>query len=146
MTKERFKIIPAVYLVLKKDGRILLSRRYNTGHEDGKYSLISGHLEGNESFKQTMIREAAEEAGIVLDPDGLDLVHITHKKINGEGERVDIFFSASEWKGEIRNMEPEKCSDLKWFPLNELPQNMVSYVDHALKKVNKNIIYSDLDF
>ena len=146
--KERFKIIPAVYLVLKKDGKILLSRRYNTGHEDGNYSLVAGHLEGNESFRQAMARETKEEIGIILNLDDLKVVHITHKEkmINDDGERVDIFLTASRWKGEIKNMEPDKCDDLKWFSIDNLPKNMVSYVEHALKQIEENEFYSELGF
>ena len=147
-TKERFKIIPAVYLVLEKDGRILLSRRYNTGHEDGNYSLVAGHLEGDESFRQAMTREAKEEAGIILNSDDLKVVHITHKrKMAGEdSERIDIFLTANKWKGEPKNMEPDKCDDLKWFSKDDLPENMVSYVGHALKQIEKNKFYSELGF
>ena len=146
--KERFKIIPAVYLILEKNGRILLSRRYNTGHEDGNYSLVAGHLEGDESFRQAMIREAEEEAGIILNPDDLKVVHITHKrKMTGDdSERIDIFLTANKWKGEPKNMESDKCDDLKWFSRDDLPKNIVSYVEHALKQIEENRFYSELGF
>ena len=147
-TKERFKIIPAVYLVLEKDGQILLSRRYNTGHEDGNYSLVAGHLEGDESFRQAMVREAKEEAGIILNSEDLEVIHITHKKkeVGDDSERVDIFLTANKWEGKLKNMEPDKCDDLKWFSMNDLPENMVSYVEHALKQIEKNRFYSELGF
>lgn len=146
--KERFKIIPAVYLVLEKDGKILLSRRYNTGHEDGNYSLVAGHLEGDESFRQAIVREAKEEVDIILNLDDLEVVHITHKKkkINDDSERVDIFLTADKWKGEFKNMESNKCDDLKWFSMDDLPENMVSYVRHALKQIKENRFYSELGF
>lgn len=146
--KERFKIIPAVYLILEKNGQMLLSRRYNTGNEDGNYSLIAGHLEGNESFRQAMTREAEEEAGIILNPADLKVIHITHKRktISDDGERMDIFLIASKWKGEIKNMEPDKCDDLKWFSTDNLPENIVFYVEHALKQIGENKFYSELGF
>ncbi len=148
ITKERFKIIPAVYLILKKDGKILLSRRYNTEHEDGNYSLVAGHLEGDESFRQAMIREAKEEADITLNANNLKVIHITHKKKEpgGDSERVDIFLKTDKWKGKIKNMEPNKCDDLKWFLIDDLPENIVSYIRHALKQIEKNKFYSELGF
>ena len=57
---ERFKLVPAAYLVIVREGKILLLRRFNTGFEDGNYSMIAGHLEGNETFIQAMVREARE--------------------------------------------------------------------------------------
>jgi hypothetical protein len=55
--KERFKIIPAVYLVLKKDGKMLLSRGHDARHEDGNYSLVSGNNEGNESLNIDVVKK-----------------------------------------------------------------------------------------
>jgi 8-oxo-dGTP diphosphatase len=41
---------------------------------------------------------------------------------------VDFFLICSEWSREIYNREPEKCSDLKWVAINNLPSNMVKYI------------------
>ena len=61
---ERFKIITAVHLILIENERVLLQRRYNTGYEDGKYSVVAGHVEENEDVITAMQREALEEIGI----------------------------------------------------------------------------------
>jgi 8-oxo-dGTP pyrophosphatase MutT (NUDIX family) len=53
---SRFKCPLAVHLFLIKDEKVLLLRRFNTGYEDGNYSVIAGHLEGNENYLQAMIR------------------------------------------------------------------------------------------
>ena len=63
MSLARFMVRATVYLILIQKKNILLLRRFNTGWEDGNYSLISGHLDGKESVIQAMIREAEEEAG-----------------------------------------------------------------------------------
>lgn len=47
--KERYKFISAVYLLLIKENQILLLKRANTGYEDGNYSLVAGHIDGNET-------------------------------------------------------------------------------------------------
>lgn len=152
MSKQRFKLIPAVYLILQKNGKILLLRRCNTGFEDGKYSLVAGHLNGNETVYQAMIREAHEEAGINININDLDLVHIMHRynvkdahEENGVKypERLDFFITAKKWAGEINNMEPEKCDDLSWFDLNNLPTNMIFYIKKAINNIRKGIIYSE---
>ena len=63
---ERFKLVTAVHLILIEDKKILLQRRYNTGYEDRIYSIVAGHIDGNESVIKTMQREALEEAGIKI--------------------------------------------------------------------------------
>ncbi|MGD8997230.1 MAG: NUDIX hydrolase, partial [Anaerolineae bacterium] len=45
---ERFKLVSAVHLFLVRDGQVLLLRRSNTGYEDGNYSVVAGHLNGDE--------------------------------------------------------------------------------------------------
>ncbi|MDD4332588.1 MAG: NUDIX domain-containing protein [Patescibacteria group bacterium] len=148
MPQERFKIAPACYLVLIKDGRILLSRRCNTGFHDGNYSMVSGHLEGDESFRQAMAREAMEEAGIIIDPNKLTIIHALHRAHtpDTDTERIDIFTTIDEWEGEIKNCEPDKCDHLDWFPLDELPENTISYVRQVIDCVQKNIFYSEHGF
>jgi 8-oxo-dGTP diphosphatase len=147
MAKDRFKIVPASYLVLMRDDKILLLRRFNTGFQDGKYGLVSGHLEGNETFRQCMIREAKEEAGLDLSVNDLEIVHAMHRneRLNPIEirERIDIFFKVSNWNGEPQNIEPDKCDDLSWFSLDNLPENTISYIKSALEYINKNIFYSE---
>jgi len=65
-------VLPASYLVLIKDNKILLQRRFNTGYEDGKYSFVAGHVESMEEARKpilSIIRETKEEIGIKLSED-----------------------------------------------------------------------------
>ena len=142
MPKERFKIIPAVYLVLMKNNSILMSRRYNTGYFDNYYSFPAGHLDGGETLKQAMVREAKEEIGIILSPGDLELIHVINRKIPGN-ERIDFFFTVKKWQGEIKIMEPEKCDDLSWHNLNNLPKNIIPYIKQVIDSFSKNINYSE---
>jgi mutator protein MutT len=144
MPKERFKIIPAVYLVLIKENKILLSRRYNTGYFDSYYSFPAGHLDGDETLKQAMIREAKEEIGIILDPLTLELIHTMNRKIPNN-ERVDFFFTTKKWVNEPKIMEPEKCDDLNWFELDNLPENIIPYIKQMIDSFLNNINYSEIE-
>ena len=82
-------------------------------------------------MKNAMVREAFEEAGVKLKTDNLELV-LTMHRWHGDHERIDLFFVAKDWKGEIKNMEPNKCDDLSWFPLDNLPSNTILYIRSAI--------------
>ncbi len=144
MQKKRHTNIPAAYLILQKENKILLLKRHQTGYQDGNFSLIAGHLEPGESFQQAIIREAAEEAGIQIDVSQILQIHIQHRKSVEDGsERVDAYFLVENWQGEIRNMEPQKCSDLEWFEVNHLPENIIPCVQIALEHLFKGESYSE---
>ena len=137
----RSKFPVAVHMFFFRDQEILLLRRFNTGYEDGKYSLVAGHLDAGESVTQAAIREAAEEAGVTLKPDDIQVVHIMNRK--SEDGRVDFFVRVKSWIGEITNQEPDKCDDLAWFPLTALPDNMIPYVRAALERCQQGLNYSE---
>lgn len=139
---EKFRFYAAAYLVLIKDGKILLLRRYNTGYQDWNYSLVAGHLDGGETIKNCIIREAIEEAGITIKSEDLTVVHTIHKNLP-DREYFDIYLRAKKWSGNIINAEPNKCDELKWYPMDNLPDNMIPDVKFALDNIEKNIHYSE---
>jgi len=146
MPTERFKIVPAVYGIFLKDDQILLLRRYNTGYQDGNYSLPAGHLNGNETLKQALIREIMEEIGIIVDKQDLELIHVINRNAN-DAERIDFFFVIRNWQGEPQIMESNKCDEMKWVLKNDLPENIAPEVKQAAYNIfNNKSIYSDMDF
>ncbi len=138
---SRFKMIASSYPFYVQDGKILLSRRKNTGYADGMYSLPAGHVEDGETLTTCVVREAKEEIGITIDPRDLQLVHTMHRFETDI--RMDFFFTVNKWSGVPTNCEPEKCDDLGWFPLSALPVNTVPYVRAAIESWQKGIIYSE---
>jgi len=142
--KERHRIIPAAYVILRRGDGILMQRRLNTGYEDGNYGLVSGHVEQGESYQGAVMREAKEEAGITVKPEDLRFVYLMHRKDKGEdNERVDVFFLVEKWEGEVKNVEPDKCSDLSWFSVSNLPANTIPYIRTAIQNVEQGTFYSE---
>ena len=50
------------------------------------------------------------------------------KKQNGEHTPyVDFYFLATEWDGVPDIGEPDKCVKIEWFPMDNLPENTISW-------------------
>ena len=120
----RHTITPAAHVVLLRDDKVLLMRRFNTGYEDGKYGLPSGHVEKGEKASEAAAREVKEELGISMKPKSLVLVH-TMRRNKPDGEYIDFFFESRVWNGAIYNAEPKKCDEVIWSFERKLPDNMV---------------------
>lgn len=146
MKKERHKAVPAVYGIFKKDNQILLGRRQNTTYYDGWYSVPSGHVEVSELPTEAMIREIKEEIGVDVVLEDIEFVHMLYRTAHDEtGDRVDFFFVIKKWIGEPKIMEPEKCDDLQWFSLDNLPENRIHHEKSAMDCIDRRISFSELN-
>lgn len=143
MGKHQPTAILASYLVLKHDGKVLLAKRHNTGYCDGQWGLPAGHVEAGETFTQALVREMQEELGIGLAVNDLHLVHVNHRKAEDRSERVNAFFVAESWSGEVGNREPEKCSAVEWFPMEQLPEMVIPYIRETLEHIGKGSGYQE---
>ncbi len=129
-TREpRHREIVDVHLFLLRGEEMLLARRSGTGYADGLLHAPSGHLEEGEDVRSGMIREAREEIGIELAPEELEAVLVMQHRAPSGQARIGWFFAArlAAGAGEPANMEPDKCSELAWYPLADLPDEMVAY-------------------
>lgn len=138
---ERFKLVTAVHLILIENEKILLQRRYNTGYEDGNYSIVARHIDGNESVIKAMQREAIEEAGIKIKEEDLEIVHVMHRK-TPDRESIDYFLTCKKYDGKIEIMEKDKCDELKFYDLKELPNNVIPYVRYGIEYYLNNEPFS----
>jgi ADP-ribose pyrophosphatase YjhB (NUDIX family) len=127
----RFQLVSAVHLFLLRGGKILLLRRYQTGYEDGNFSVVAGHLDGNETVFEAAMREAREEVGVALAAQDLRAVGVMHRR--STDERIDWFVVCERWDGEVRNAEPEKCDELSWVDPEMLPPNVIPYIRRAIE-------------
>lgn len=145
--KQRYQSKVAVFLILTREENgkteILLQRRYNTGYMDGKYDVAcSGHVEKGESLSMALCREAKEEIGLDINKKDLKLVSIIHRY---QEDYIDVFFTTYIYKGTPKIMEPDKCDDLQWFNINELPENIIIRNLNVIINMKKGIIYDEGD-
>lgn len=117
----------AVQVMLLRGDQTLLLKRQNTGYEDGNYGFPAGHIEFGETVISAAVREANEEAGVDIEESDLQVTGVMHRI--HRVTYVDFFLTCYKWSGEPFNREPEKCSELKWVKLDDLPGNMVPYIE-----------------
>jgi 8-oxo-dGTP diphosphatase len=120
-----------VHLLFFREDQVLLLRRFNTGYADGQYSVPAGHLDGGETVLAAARREALEETGVAIAAEDLTFSSVMHR-MNAD-ERVDFFLHVRSWDGEPENTEPDKCDELRWVNMDELPDNIVPYVRQAIQ-------------
>lgn len=143
MPNERFKMPAFAVVILRKDSQILLIKRHNTGISDELWACAGGKIDGGETIRSAISREVQEELGVTLNPQATKVVHVVHTK-NSEGQEfVGFFIESCSWNGDPINMEPHKCSEINWFDLNSLPQNVSPMFLHGIEMYKKEIFYSE---
>lgn len=141
MSSERHMVRAAVYLIFEKDGNVLLLRRHNTGYRDGEYTLPAGHVEANETFIQTCIREIKEEVCLDVHAENLQLVHVMQRHESGV-DVIDYYYLVKSWEGEPRIGEPHKADDLKWIPRIKIKDHAIHFVSKALENATDHVLFS----
>ena len=150
---DRLVVVPASYVFLLRDGvtgpEVLLQLRQNTGFMDDHWAAAAaGHVEKGETAYDAARREALEE----IDVTDLDLSFVTAMQRTRGGEpideRIDFFFTARSWSGEPRIVEPEKCAELRWYPLDALPDPVVPHEREVLSglRTGTSTAYSTFGF
>lgn len=143
---ERFKTTVAVFVGLRnKKGEILLQQRANTGFMDGFWDFsASGHLEADESIRECAIRELKEEIGVDAHEDDLKLIHVNQNKF--DLPYLNFTFILDKWQGQPVICEPEKCSDLRYFKIDELPEKCTVNVRvNQLDNFSDDMLYPYVD-
>ena len=127
---ERALLVAAAYVVLQRGDEVLLQLRRGTGYMDEHWAVLAGHLERGETITAAAVREAAEESGVVLEEAGLEPLTTLHRFIPDGPQieqRCDFFFRARRWTGDPTPLEPDRCADMRWFPLAALPEPVVPH-------------------
>ncbi|MGN9161959.1 NUDIX hydrolase [Clostridium sulfidigenes] len=147
---KHFKSFSAIFPIIlqEKDDtiQILLHRRKNTGYQDGKWDIAaSGHVDEGETAKMAVVRECAEELGIDVKIKDLSFVHLSHRVSNTGGRTYyDIYFVVNKYHGIPKVIEPDKCSELRWFKIDNLPNEIIDIRKIALDNYRNDIQYSEV--
>ncbi|MCP3426788.1 NUDIX domain-containing protein [Rothia sp. AR01] len=101
-------------------GRILLCRR----SDNGAWTPITGIVDPGEEPAVTAAREAEEEAGVVVEVEGLASVKSDPPQRFPNGDRVqfmDLTFRCRHVGGEAR-VNDDESTDVAWAHLEDLPE------------------------
>lgn len=150
-SKGWFRVPVTVMIVIPQDNKILLGKRKNTGFMDGFYALPGGRHDGGESLTHAVIREAREEVGIICQPEDIEFSSFIH--FNNTDTDKDILpeilyatFKVNRFSGEVTNTEPHKCEELRFFPIDQLPNNMTDMSRRCIEQAFSNITYAEVDW
>lgn len=122
-------------ILLNKKNQVLLGKRANSFGE-GTFGLIGGKMKYGESIEKCIIRELREETGISVLTEDVKIFGLASTSI--EIPMIQIGVVISKYKGIPNILEPQFCTKLDFFDLDNLPKLfIVSEVIIKLYKENK---------
>jgi 8-oxo-dGTP pyrophosphatase MutT (NUDIX family) len=131
MEKEIFK--SAVHMIIVKDDKILLQKRKGCKLWPGYYALPAGHIDKGENQYDALIREAQEELGINIDPKNIinSYVILRRNYFEIDGKKlepyIDYYFEIHDYNGIPKIIEENKCEELIWSDIDDLPEPFINY-------------------
>lgn len=114
-------------LVLRGD-EILLNKRAARLLEGGKWGLIGGYVELNETLSQAVAREAFEETG--YEVTNIRILKIIDNPHRPSEDRQNISFVFICEAGAQKGESDDEVTELRWFDLNDLPPRETIAFDH----------------
>ena len=140
---EREKFLSSIYLIIKnEEGNILLQRRQGTKLWPGFLALPAGHIDEGENAYEAAIREAREELGITITENDIVDTFVVNRKNKSLPPYYDVYFEIKSYEGIIQIKEPEKCFELVYANINELPEDIIDFEREAMINNQNGIKFS----
>lgn len=110
-------------VIIVKDQKVLLEKRgFFNGKpllESGKWAIIGGYLDMNETLEEGIRREVREETGYEIG--NLKLFHINDSPNRRNEDRQNVAFNFFATAKSQSSVESEEVIETKWFDLDGLP-------------------------
>lgn len=126
-------------------GRILLGLRHpNSAFAPDTWHFLAGRCE-REAAIACLVREAKEEAGLIIAPEDVELVHtVRHVDSPTARPRIGLVFQARSWTGDPEVLEPDRCAEWRWWKPQDLPAAVVPYTRRAIDEILQGRPYSEI--
>ena len=129
--------------VVDSRGRVLLTRRSREKTLCPRvWECPGGGVLAGETSREGAARELLEETGLVAEPGDAEFLHVAHRI--KESTYYDFYFEIRTWTGEPSIREPEKCSGMAWFPVDDLPQDMIPNRRRTFMFLRTGMRYSEI--
>ena len=121
-------LVAAVIVHDETTGRVLLLQRgVRSKFAPLHWDFPSGKADKGEPVTAAAARELKEETGLTVDPGSLKVAGIIHGAWGVEAPNgfLTVIFAARTWQGEPVNAEPRKHAQVAWFPVSQVPAELV---------------------
>ena len=123
-----------VPVIVVKDGKVLLGLRGTKNGklilESGKWGLLGGFMDRDETLVEAAKREVREESGWEIKGAYLFIINDNPNRPKEDRQNVDMIFVA-EADMQI-GQHDEEVKKLQWFDIDSLPVDEDIAFDHAL--------------
>ncbi len=112
-----------------KDGQILMVKRNKKLLEGGKWGVVGGFMERDESCQEAAEREIYEETGWEVKDISLIAINDNPNRPNEDRQNIAFIFVCQAVK---QTGKPDwEADEVKWFDLDEVPNDEQIAFDHA---------------
>ena len=143
MSREEY--LSAIYMIIKNEkGEILFQRRCGSKLWPDFLGLPAGHVDKGEDVYQALVREAREELNIDINVKDIEDTFVVNRINKNLKPYYDVYFVIKNYKGIIKINEPNKCQELKWVLLDNMPDDVIEFEKIALDNYEKGIKFSSI--
>ena len=130
-------------LIINDKNQILLGLRAGHRGGAGTWGLIGGKTRNGEAIEETCKREVFEETGLVVKSEDLEVINLFTTQSTPEIMFFQIGVLVKKYYGEPKNMEPGNCDEVRFFDLDNLPENLFLGTKGNIELYLQNKVYDN---
>lgn len=112
--------------------------------ESGKWGLLGGYVDRDETIEESVRREVMEESGWTIDEVSIFCINDNPLRPKEDRQNIDFVYVAKV-VSQVQ-VNDEEVRELRWFDLDNLPQENEIAFDHSLAlKLYKKHLSTPLD-